>query len=274
LIRLALLLASVLLAGCATTDGQPPAAGQDTPADSAVLAAGAMVTHAPVQEASSAPHKRSIKENSGPPIGYYRIQEGDTLYTIAFLRLLDVNELASWNHIADPAHILAGELLRVTPPVAGAANAVAAAPKRHAPDAGIRPVERANTQGEDDLLPEAWSWPSQGELLARFGEAASKGIDIDGKLKQPVFAAAKGMVVYAGTGLRGYGKLIIIRHGRNLLSAYAHNARILVYEGQSVRRGQQVAEMGSSDTDRVKLHFEIRERGKPVDPLIYLPKAS
>nr|HNH89437.1 peptidoglycan DD-metalloendopeptidase family protein [Thiobacillaceae bacterium] len=99
-------------------------------------------------------------------------------------------------------------------------------------------------------------------------------IDIAGARGQVVLAAASGRVVYAGSGLRGYGKLIIIRHGKTLLSAYAHNARILVVEGQAVARGQAVAEMGDSDTDRVKLHFEIREHGKPVDPLDYLPKLS
>lgn len=122
--------------------------------------------------------------------------------------------------------------------------------------------------------PDIWIWPSRGTLLTRFGEGISKGIDIGGPRGHAVQAAASGRVVYAGSGLRGYGKLIIIRHGKTLLSAYAHNARLLVVEGQTVARGQAIAEMGDSDSDRVKLHFEIREYGKPVDPLNYLPKLS
>lgn len=126
----------------------------------------------------------------------------------------------------------------------------------------------------EDAPPDIWSWPLRGPLLARFGDGLNKGVDIAGPRGMPVQAAAAGRIVYAGTGLRGYGKLIIIRHGKTLLSAYAHNARILVSEGQSVARGQAVGEIGDSDTDRVKLHFEIRELGRPVDPLIYLPNAG
>jgi lipoprotein NlpD len=111
-------------------------------------------------------------------------------------------------------------------------------------------------------------------LLAHYGQELNKGIDIAGQRGEPVFAAATGRVVYAGSSLRGYGKLIIIRHGRTLLSAYAHNERLLVADGQQVIRGQSIALMGDSDADRIKLHFEIREFGKPVNPLNYLPKKS
>ena len=127
---------------------------------------------------------------------------------------------------------------------------------------------------DDDAVPDIWSWPARGPILARFGEGLNKGIDIAGSRGLPVQAAATGRVVYAGSGLRGYGKLIIIRHGKTLLSAYAHNSRILVAEGQNVTRGQTVGELGDSDADRVKLHFEIRELGKPVDPMNYLPKTG
>jgi lipoprotein NlpD len=120
-----------------------------------------------------------------------------------------------------------------------------------------------------------WGWPATGKIVSGFSETANlKGVDIAGKLGQPVFASAPGKVVYSGSGLRGYGKLIIIKHNDTYLSAYAHNSEILVKEGQSVVKGQKIGEMGDSDADQVKLHFEIRRLGKPVDPLKYLPAAN
>ena len=117
-------------------------------------------------------------------------------------------------------------------------------------------------------------WPAKGKVIGSFSETANlKGIDIAGTAGQPVFASAAGTVVYAGTGLRGYGKLIIIKHNKTYLSAYAHNRDILVKEGQSVTKGQKIAEMGNTDTSDVKLHFEIRRLGKPMDPARYLPPA-
>jgi len=175
--------------------------------------------------------------------------------------------------LPDPAHIRSGDLLRLNPPKL--AVTTAAIPNK--PTVTSRVIKSDPTvpaDASDEAPPESWLWPSRGLLLARFGDGLSKGIDIGGVRGYAVQAAAPGRVVYAGSGLRGYGKLIIIRHGKTLLSAYAHNARILVSEGQNVVRGQPVAEMGDTDTDRVKLHFEIREYGKPVDPLNYLPKQS
>lgn len=121
-----------------------------------------------------------------------------------------------------------------------------------------------------------WTWPSGGKVLTQFveggaGKESNKGIDVSGRTGEPVQAAAAGKVVYAGSGLRGYGNLVIIRHNAAFLSAYAHNSRILVKEGQAVTRGQKIAEIGSSDADQPKLHFEVRYKGKPVDPLKYLP---
>lgn len=114
-------------------------------------------------------------------------------------------------------------------------------------------------------------WPASGSLIAGFDEARNKGYDISGKAGDPVLAAADGRVVYAGAGLRGYGNLVILKHNNTFLTAYAHNQTLLVKEDQSVRKGQKIAEMGSTDADRVKLHFEIRRQGKPVDPSRYLP---
>lgn len=133
---------------------------------------------------------------------------------------------------------------------------------------------------KNDLKPEAavggeefaWIWPANGKLVGTFSEGASKGIDIAGKAGDPILAAGDGKVVYSGTGLRGYGKLIIIKHNNTYLSAYAHNQNILLKEGQSVSKGQKIAEMGNTDADQVKLHFEVRRQGKPVDPLKYLPQ--
>lgn len=125
---------------------------------------------------------------------------------------------------------------------------------------------------EEDAL--QWSMPTTGKIIARFSEAANrKGIDIAGKLGQSIVASAPGKVVYSGSGLRGYGKLIIIKHNKTYLSAYAHNDKVLVKEGQSVKRGEKIAEMGKTDADQVKLHFEVRRLGKPVDPAKYLPKS-
>ncbi|OIQ90497.1 murein hydrolase activator NlpD precursor [mine drainage metagenome] len=125
--------------------------------------------------------------------------------------------------------------------------------------------QAANDDGVD------WGWPMKGKVIAGFVEGANKGIDIAAKPGDPVLAAAAGKVVYAGTGLRGYGKLVIVKHNALFLSAYAHNSQILVKEGQSVAKGQEIAEAGSTDSDQPMLHFEIRRQGKPVDPLKHLP---
>ena len=122
--------------------------------------------------------------------------------------------------------------------------------------------------GDEDV---AWIWPAHGTLLAGFDEAKNKGLDISGKAGDAVLASADGRVVYAGAGLRGYGNLVILKHNSTFLTAYAHNQTLLVKEDQAVKKGQKIAEMGNSDADRVKLHFEIRRQGKPVDPAKYLP---
>jgi lipoprotein NlpD len=135
-------------------------------------------------------------------------------------------------------------------------------------------VKEAPPKETDDTALD-WMWPAQGKMVAEFSEAkSSKGIDIAGTAGQPIYAAAAGKVVYSGSGLRGYGKLVIIKHNAIYLSAYAHNQAVLVKEGQTVQRGQKVAEMGNTDADQVKLHFEIRQMGKPVDPMKYLPEAG
>lgn len=126
-----------------------------------------------------------------------------------------------------------------------------------------------DNQVEDD---EPWAWPSMGAIIGRFGEGGGKGVNIAGERQSPVLSAASGKVVYSGAGLRGYGKMVIVKHPGEFLTAYAHNHAILVKEGDWVRQGQKIAEMGETDSDRVKLHFEIRQYGKPLDPLKYLPE--
>ncbi len=144
------------------------------------------------------------------------------------------------------------------PTSTGAVPAVAASPT---------PTHAAAT-GDDDM---GWIWPANGAVLAGFDEQKNKGVDIGGAAGDAVVAAADGRVVYAGAGLRGYGNLIILKHNNTYLTAYAHNQTLLAKEDQTVRKGQKIAEMGSSDADRVKLHFEVRRQGKPVDPVKYLP---
>ena len=132
------------------------------------------------------------------------------------------------------------------------------------------PAQPPSTAAEDDEKVD-WGWPTSGKVITAFSETSSKGLDIAGKLGDPVFASAGGRVVYSGQGLRGYGKLIIIKHNNTFLSAYAHNKDILVKEGQTVLKGQKIAEVGNTDADQAKLHFEIRRLGKPVDPAKFLP---
>jgi lipoprotein NlpD len=143
-----------------------------------------------------------------------------------------------------------------------------------APQAPPAPVAVTVAPAPPSEVVEGWMWPAQGKLIGRFGAAGGKGIDIAGTRNAPVFAVAPGKVVYSGVGLRGYGRLLIIKHPGEFLSAYAHNQEMLVKEGDTVSAGQKIALMGDSDADRVKLHFEIRQYGKPLDPLKYLPERS
>ncbi|WP_235263480.1 peptidoglycan DD-metalloendopeptidase family protein [Nitrincola sp. A-D6] len=148
------------------------------------------------------------------------------------------------------------------------------APPSSQPVAQARQVATPSASAAPAAGQPAWRWPVDGQIIRRFSaiEGGSKGIDIAGKSGDPVVAAADGRVVYAGSGLLGYGNLVIINHNRQFLSAYAHNSRILVSENDMVKSGTKIAEMGQTGTDRVQLHFEIRRDGKPVDPLTYLPK--
>lgn len=172
---------------------------------------------------------------------------------------------------SDAAMAQIEKVQELTKPVAAAAESKPRAEPKPEPKIDTR-TDNATDSGEDEAL--EWSMPAQGKLVAEFSESTNKGIDIAGKLGQPIFASAPGKVVYSGSGLRGYGKLVIIKHNKTYLSAYAHNDQVLVREGQNVTRGQKIAEMGNTDTDRVKLHFEVRRFGKPMDPAKYLPSGK
>lgn len=224
--------------------------------------------------------------------GSHIVQRGETLYQIAFRYGWDWKALAANNNLRQPFTIYPGQRISLEQRSASVARAVtptpttrpsSSAPVRTTPTpvpapvkstAQKQPVTKKTAPTPAPAALTGWQWPAQGPLIARFQSNASlnKGIDIAGQLGQPVFSAANGTVVYAGRGLIGYGDMIIIKHDDDFLSAYAHNSRLLVKEGEQVRVGQKIAEMGSSGTDRVKLHFEIRRRGQPVDPLGYLPK--
>jgi lipoprotein NlpD len=161
------------------------------------------------------------------------------------------------------------------PPVAAATAAVVAKPEAKPaargegkPDVPVEPPPVDAGMGSEEIV---WMWPASGKLVGTFSEGGNKGVDIAGKAGDPVLAASGGKVVYSGAGLRGYGKLVIVKHNNNFLTAYAHNKTVLVKEGQSVGKGQKIAEMGDTDADQVKLHFEVRRQGKPVDPLKHLP---
>ena len=280
--RASALLAAVMLVGCASKTRAPaPVEDRSSGVRAAVVATGDLAKTFPGAE------------NAGKP-GYYTVRQGDTLIRIALEQGQNWRDIVRWNALDNPNVIETGQVLRVAPPpeavvarpiappaitasaatpaigTASAASPVASAPRPVA----SAPVAASSVPAvpEDDI---AWGWPAPGNtsVLATFDEVKNKGLDIAGKAGDPVLAAADGRVVYAGAGLRGYGTLLILKHNNVYLTAYAHNQTLLVKEDQAVRKGQKIAEMGASDADRVKLHFEIRRQGKPVDPARFLQVA-
>ena len=230
-----------------------------------------------------------------PPVywGQHVVKSGETLFSIAWRYGRDYRELGNANGIAPPYNIRAGRVIRLDlrgKVVAGADSRPASRPAARAPTPPSRTAAQPKSQPAPRVerppirsapLPDQtqmvsgidWRWPHVGTVLAGFSTSGkvNKGIDIDGNAGDPVRAAASGNVVYAGSGLLGYGNLIIVNHNENFLSAYAHTRKILVKEGDSVNAGETIAELGNSGTDRNKLHFEIRKNGNPVNPLPYLP---
>jgi len=227
---------------------------------------------------------------------FYTVRRGDTLYSIALEHGADYREVAQWNSLDDPSKLRVGQVLRVSAPpqqpqtgvqvgaVPQGAGKIESRPLGSAPQQPQQPQQQqqqpqkpvAVAREEPRLLdsqPLQFVWPVKGKVLAGFAEPRRKGIDIDGKPGDPVNAAAAGRVTYVGSGIPGLGKLVVIRHDQGYITVYAHNKDILVKEQQSVTRGQKIAELGSSDADRPKLHFQIRKGAAAVDPLLYLPKS-
>ncbi len=304
------LCALALVSGCASqrpTGANAPVedrgtmAGRAAPSSTAPVAV-ASSPASPVSVANpvAAPTKAlQGSENAGKP-GHYTVRPGDTLIRIGLDAGQSWRDIARWNNMDNPNIIEVGQVLRVIPPgtVAVAAAplpATSGAPVSDAvvtrpvstpspvtagsvpapgtPTANVAspPMPPASSPSDEEV---AWLWPVAGgvaNVVATFDEVKNKGVDISGKLGDAILAAGDGRVVYAGAGLRGYGNLVILKHNNTYLTAYAHNQTLLVKEDQTVRRGQKIAEMGNSDADRVKLHFEIRRQGKPVDPMRFLP---
>ena len=294
---------ALVFAGCTTP--RTPAPVEDRGSASRTSGAAPATPGMPVPPVTTDASGKPLPgiENYGKP-GYYAVRPGDTIMRIGLETGQSWRDIVKWNNLENANLIEVGQVLRVIPPVGATsptvAPVVAGAPSTagaSAPAAGTsaaagaaagtavataapssaaaaaatapaKPTPPVAASGDDDL---GWIWPAQGQLIAGFDEVKNKGLDISGRAGDAVLAAADGRVVYAGAGLRGYGNLIILKHNNTFLTAYAHNQALLVKEDQSVQKGQKIAEMGSSDADRVKLHFEIRRQGKPVDPARYLP---
>jgi lipoprotein NlpD len=290
---LACVLVAALLAGCSSRPrGRAPVEDRGTGVSRSMPAASGVPGI--VDSGTLKPLPGS--ENAGKT-GYYTVKPGDTVMRIGLDSGQNFRDIVRWNNLENPNLIEVGQVLRVTPPTGDgplvvtrpvmpgavtpgtttlpplppASAATNPASTASAPRPALPPATASlppAAPGEEEL---GLMWPAQGSLIAGFDEVKNKGYDIAGKTGDPVIAAADGRVVYAGAGLRGYGNLIILKHNNTFLTAYAHNQTLLVKEDQTVRKGQKIAEMGSSDADRVKLHFEVRRQGKPVDPSRYLP---
>jgi lipoprotein NlpD len=198
-----------------------------------------------------------------PKAGVYRVSPGETLYSIAWRYGLDYRYIASINHIQPPYHVAAGQLLALRKSTRIRRSMPAVYPS-------VKKAENYFVEPERYTPVTVWRWPAMGPVIGVYS-ALNKGINIGGQFNDPVYATADGQVVYSGNRLRGYGKLIIIKHNSAFLTAYAHNNHVLVREGQWVKAGQRIADMGNTDARRVMLHFEIRHDGQPVNPLRYLP---
>lgn len=269
----ALLLAASLVAGCASRPGGAPVSERSP---------GRPAGTAKPSPQAGAPAAAAVPE------GFYQVKRGDTLYSIALEHGADYREVAQWNYLDDPTKIRVGQLLRVKAP--NERPAVQVAPARATGRVEGRPLDSgapaptapppeaakiAKTEPKPGtppaVVPAEFMWPVKGKVLTAFSEPRSKGIDIDGKLGDPVVAAAPGRVTYTGTGIPGLGKLVVIKHDNGFITVYAHNREVLVKEQQTVARGQKIAEVGKTDADRPMLHFQIRKGAVPVDPMLYLP---
>lgn len=285
--------ALLMVAGCASP-GKYRAPVEDRSLSTRQAAAAPAAASAPAANAQLEPTKLPPGSENAGKAGFYTVRPGDTLIRIGLETGQSWKDILKWNNLENPNVIEVGQVLRVVapgadpnavvtrpvtlprlesrpidpskpPPATPAPPPAASTPPAAPPALPTPPVAR---EGDDNVN---WLWPAAGTVVSNFDEARTKGIAIAGKPGDTVVAAADGKVVYAGSGLRGYGNLVIIKHNNTYLTAYAHNQALMVKEEQVVKRGQKIAEMGSSDAERVQLHFEIRKQGKPVDPARLLP---
>lgn len=298
-VRLVSAVALLALAGCAAPDKYRAPVEDRSVLNRPVTVAAATPGAAPAVVALPAEVGKVLPgaENAGKP-GFYMVKPGDTLIRVGLETGQSWKDIIKWNNLENPNVIEVGQVLRVVAPgadpnavatrpvttakletrpldaprsqPASAASAAAPAPvvAPPAPSPPVLPTPPVAREGDEDIN---WLWPAKGAIVGAFDETRTKGLAIAGKAGDPVSAAADGKVVYAGSGLRGYGNLVIIKHNNTYLTAYAHNQALLVKEEQAVKRGQKIAEMGSTDAERVQLHFEIRKQGKPIDPAKLLP---
>ncbi|MDQ2734184.1 MAG: peptidoglycan DD-metalloendopeptidase family protein [Pseudomonadota bacterium] len=286
----AALAAAVSLFGCANPPHRAPVEERSATPRATVSAESPALA-----PASAADAGRPVTVDSGPRPGFYTVKPGDTLIRIGLDNGQNWKDLVRWNSLDNPNLIEVGQTLRVVPPgtnpaeatsrpvattrveprsletkPAGTAASATSIATSVPPLAAAAPPLPAATprEGDDDI---AWAWPVTSPVAQPFDESRNKGLIFRGKAGDPVLAAADGRVVYAGSGLRGYGNLVILKHNATYLTAYAHNQTLLVKDDQTVRKGQKIAEMGSTDADGVQLHFEIRKQGKPIDPAKLLP---
>ena len=233
------------------------------------------------------PSSVQVRDLRSPPrvtSGEHIVRRGETLFSISWLYSRDYKELASTNGIKEPYTIYPGQTLSLAVAQRSQPKAVVPPPEKPAPKPVQQVAQKQQTvkkQPENSssktapvISSSGWNWPAEGRVISGYSVRVpvNQGIDIGGNLGDPVRAAADGEVVYAGSELSGYGRLIILKHNSSYLSAYAHNRELFVREGNSVKAGQKIAEIGSTGTTEPKLHFEIRRDGKPVDPMGYLPK--
>jgi lipoprotein NlpD len=295
--RCALLLAVGLVTGCTLTPNRAPIEERSATPRATLAAASPAQSPASAAEPAPAP----VPDSNLGKAGFYTVKPGDTLIRIGLDNGQNWKDLMRWNNLGNPNLIEVGQVIRIVPPGVdpGAATArpvttarVETRPLEPRPGSAIVPQAPAAAasgavasvaatspspasrepaaprEGDDDIN---WAWPATSPVSTPFDEARNKGLVFRGKPGDPVYAAADGRVVYAGSGLRGYGNLVILKHNATYLTAYAHNQTLLVKDDQNVKRGQKIAEMGSSDADSVQLHFEIRKQGKPIDPARLLP---
>ena len=301
--RCVLVLAAGLVAACSQTPNRAPVEDRSATPRSTLAAASPAQSPASAPEPSRAPPPDS---NAGKA-GFYTVKAGDTLIRIGLDNGQNWKDLVRWNNLGNPNLIEVGQVIRIVPPgtdpaaamarpvttakvetrplearpgsaiaasaasasaPAGAASSAAVPVAVRESTASAAPAAAAPRDGDDDIN---WAWPATAPVATPFDDARNKGLVFRGKPGDPVYAAADGRVVYAGSGLRGYGNLVILKHNATYLTAYAHNQTLLVKDDQNVKRGQKIAEMGSTDADGVQLHFEIRKQGKPIDPARLLP---